>query len=165
MIDTQPVVLVDDLNEDRLNHYRNSRYLAVDCETMGLQTRRDRLCVVQMCDEHGVTTLIQTRNYTAPRLKEIMERPSIEKIFHFGRFDVAALKQWLEIDVTPVFCTKIASKIASTYTDRHGLKNLSQELLGIELNKEQQSSNWASKKLSDEQVQYASNDVIYLGEL
>ncbi len=160
--DTQPLVLVDDLDVARSQLYMNSRYLAVDTETLGLKTLRDRLCVVQMCNEDGVTTLVQTRNYNAPLLRKVLEAPSIGKIFHFARFDLAAIKHWLGIDVHPAYCTKIASRLIRTYTGRHGLKDLTEELLGITLDKQQQSSDWAARTLTEEQVRYAAADVVHL---
>ncbi|MBF0340602.1 MAG: ribonuclease D [Magnetococcales bacterium] len=160
---TPPVaVLRDDLDAERHRCYLESRYLAIDTETMGLKTRRDRLCLVQMCNEEGVITLVQTRNYQAPRLREVLESTKVEKIAHFARFDIAAVGHWLGIGIQPVFCTKIASRLARTFTDRHGLKDLAAELLGIEMNKEQQSSDWAADQLSDKQIAYASSDVIHL---
>ncbi|MBF0294240.1 MAG: ribonuclease D [Magnetococcales bacterium] len=165
MNSTQSVVLLDDLDEERQRLYLASRYLAVDTEAMGLKTQRDRLCVVQMCNEDGVITLVQTRHYQAPRLRTVLEAQSVQKIFHFARFDLAALKRWLDIEVAPVFCTKIASRLTRTYTDRHGLKDLVAELLAIELDKEQQSSDWAAQTLSPRQIAYASSDVIHLIEI
>ncbi len=158
----KPVVLQDDLDAKRLKSYLGSRYLAVDTETLGLRVRRDRLCVVQLCNEKGLTTLVQIKKFQAPNLKRVLESPKVEKIFHFARFDLNALKQWLDCDVNPVFCTKIASRIARTYTSGHGLKDLSRELLGIDLDKQQQSSNWAAETLSAEQVAYAAADVTHL---
>ncbi|MBF0588460.1 MAG: ribonuclease D [Magnetococcales bacterium] len=140
----------------------NSRYLAVDTETLGLKTLRDRLCVVQMCNEDGITTLVQTRNYQAPLLKKVLEAPGVTKIFHFARFDLAALKHWLHVDVNPSYCTKIASRLIRTYTGSHGLKDLTQELLGITLDKQQQSSDWAADTLTPAQVGYAASDVTHL---
>lgn len=162
LLNDQAVVLLDDLDQERQLRYLNSRYLAVDTETLGLKTRRDRLCLVQMCNEEGFITLVQTRNYQAPRLQAVLESAKVEKIFHFARFDLAALKHWLGITVQPVFCTKIASRLIRTYTDRHGLKDLVAELLKIELNKEQQSSDWAAEIFSSQQIAYAASDVIHL---
>ena len=161
---TSPTVFIDDLDEAFYQRFLTSRYLAVDTETLGLKTRRDRLCLVQMCNEDGATALVQTRNYQAPRLKEVLEAPQVEKIFHFARFDLCALKHWLDINVNPVFCTKIASRMARTYGAGHGLKDLVRELLGIQLDKEQQSSDWGVEVLSPQQQSYAAADVIYLVE-
>ncbi|MBF0110606.1 MAG: ribonuclease D [Magnetococcales bacterium] len=155
-------VFLDDLDEGRRQRYLESRYLAVDTETLGLLTRRDRLCVVQMCNEEGLISVVQTRNHDAPRLKEVLESSRVEKIFHFARFDMAALLHWLGCRVTPVYCTKIASKLARTYTGNHGLKHLVRELLGVEMDKEQQSSDWGAAVLSPEQLAYTAGDVIHL---
>lgn len=159
---SKPIVLSDDLDEEHYEIYMGSQYLAVDTETLGLQVKRDRLCVVQMCNEAGITTLVQTKNYNAPRLKTVMEAPNVEKIFHFARFDLATLRHWLGCNVYPTYCTKIASRLVRTYTDGHGLKDITKELLGIELDKEQQSSDWAAETLSVEQAAYAASDVIHL---
>jgi ribonuclease D len=141
--------------------------IAIDTETMGLNPRRDRLCVVQISTGDGNAHVIQldAKTSEAPRLKAVLEDPGVLKIFHFARFDVAVLKHRLGIQTAPLYCTKIASKIARTYTDRHGLKDLLRELMGIEANKQQQSSDWGSHVLSDAQKSYAAQDVIYLHEL
>ncbi len=141
--------------------------IAVDTETLGLNPRRDRLCVVQLSTGDGNAHVVQVdpANFLAPRLKAILEDPAILKVFHFARFDVAVLKQYLGADTAPLYCTKIASRIARTYTDRHGLKDLLRELLGIEANKQQQSSDWGSHVLSEAQRTYAAQDVLYLHEL
>jgi len=141
--------------------------VAVDTETLGLVSRRDKLCLVQLSAGDGNAHLVQLDRaaYEAPNLKALLTDPAITKIFHFARFDVAALKQYLGVDTAPVYCTKIASKLTRTYTDKHGLKDLIKELLGIELNKQQQSSDWGTHVLSDAQKQYAAQDVLYLHEL
>lgn len=141
--------------------------IAVDTETLGLVPRRDKLCLVQLSAGDGNAHLVQLDRaaYEAPNLKALLADPAIVKIFHFARFDVAALKQYLGVDTAPVYCTKIASKLTRTYTDKHGLKDLIKELLGIELNKQQQSSDWGAHVLSDAQKQYAAQDVLYLHEL
>jgi ribonuclease D len=141
--------------------------VAVDTETLGLNPRRDKLCVVQLSAGDGNAHLVQLdrSNYDAPRLKALMGNPQVMKIFHYARFDVATLKYYLNVEVSPVYCTKIASKLVRTYTDKHGLKDLVKELLGIELNKQQQSSDWGAHLLSDAQKQYAAQDVLYLHEL
>jgi ribonuclease D len=141
--------------------------VAVDTETLGLVPRRDKLCVVQLSSGDGHAHLVQLdrSTYDAPHLKALMADRGVTKIFHFARFDVAVIKQYLGVDVTPVYCTKIASKLTRTYTDKHGLKDLIKELLGIELNKQQQSSDWGAHVLSDAQKQYAAQDVLYLHEL
>jgi ribonuclease D len=140
--------------------------VAVDTETLGLKPLRDRLCVVQLSTGDGSAHLVQIeQGNPAPRLTALLADPAVLKIFHFARFDVAALKHHLGVVTGPLYCTKIASRLTRTYTDRHGLKDLIKELLGIELNKQQQSSDWGSHVLSDAQKQYAAQDVIYLHEL
>jgi ribonuclease D len=141
--------------------------IAIDTETMGLNPRRDRLCVIQISTGDGNAHVVQidAKAKEAPRLKAVLEDPAVLKIFHFARFDVAVLKHSLGIQTAPLYCTKIASKIARTYTDRHGLKDLLRELMGIEANKQQQSSDWGAHVLSDAQKTYAAQDVLYLHEL
>lgn len=145
----------------------NAAFVAVDSETMGLRLGRDPLCVVQLSDGGGDAHLVRLdrSTYDAPNLKRLLTDPAVTKIFHFGRFDIAMF--WLHLGVltTPVYCTKIASKIARTYTDRHGLKDISKELLGVEMSKAQQSSDWGADKLSDDQVAYAASDVLHLHAL
>jgi ribonuclease D len=145
-----------------------STALAVDTETMGLITHRDRLCVVQISDGSGDEHLVRFNpgsNYDAPNLKAILGDPSREKIYHFGRFDLAAIHHYLGVMAGPVFCTKIASKLTRTYTDRHGLKNLVEELLGESISKQQQSSDWGGPVITDPQRDYAASDVRYLHRL
>ena len=141
--------------------------VAIDTETLGLKPHRDRLCVVQISAGDGTAHLVQLdgKDWSAPRLRALLGDPAVLKIFHFARFDLAVLKRRLEVMAAPVYCTKIASKLARTYTDRHGLKDLCSELLGIELSKLQQSSDWGVEKLSDQQRHYAAADVLYLHEL
>lgn len=140
--------------------------IAVDTETMGLKIHRDRLCLVQIGLENGECHLVKFNNdYSAPNLKKILSNSSILKIFHFARFDVAILKKHLEVDCKPVFCTKIASKLCRTNTEKHNLQNLCLDLLGVNLIKEQQTSDWANAALSSEQMAYAANDVFYLHRL
>ena len=141
--------------------------VAVDSETLGLVARRDKLCVVQLSSGDGNAHLIQLdrSSYDAPNLRALFANPAVTKIFHYARFDVAVIKHYLGVDTAPLYCTKIASKLTRTYTDRHGLKDLIKELLGIELNKQQQSSDWGAHVLSDAQKQYAAQDVLYLHEL
>ena len=141
--------------------------VAVDTETMGLHAHRDKLCVVQLSagDDDAHLVQLDRKTYHAPRLKALMEDPSVTKIFHYARFDVGMLKAYLDVDTAPLYCTKIASRLARTYTDRHGLKDLVREMLGIEMSKQQQSSDWGTPVLSDAQKQYAALDVIYLHEL
>ena len=142
--------------------------LAVDTETMGLVTRRDRLCVVQLSDGSGDEHLVRFNPgsaYDAPNLKRVLADPGRVKIYHFARFDLAAIEHYLGVVAAPVFCTKIASKLVRTYTDRHGLKNLTSELLGQDISKQQQSSDWGGPVLSDAQRDYAASDVRYLHAL
>lgn len=143
------------------------RSVAVDTETLGLVPRRDKLCLVQLSSGDGNAHLVQLdrTSYDAPNLKALFANPDVTKIFHYARFDVAVIRHYLGVDTAPLYCTKIASKLTRTYTDRHGLKDLVKELLGIELNKQQQSSDWGAHMLSDSQKQYAAQDVIYLHEL
>ena len=141
--------------------------VAVDSETMGLRLGRDPLCVVQLSDGEGDAHVVQLRRpaYDAPNLKRLLTDPAVTKIFHFGRFDIAMFYLHLGVVTAPVYCTKIASKLARTYTDRHGLKDVVKELLGVDLSKQQQSSDWGAARLSDEQVAYAASDVLYLHAL
>lgn len=138
--------------------------IAIDSETMGLSLVRDKLCLVQLTDNHGEAHVVQLdrRTYDAPRLKAVLMDQSIQKIFHFGRFDLAMIMRDLGVVCTPVYCTKIASKLARTYTDRHGLKDVVRELLQRDLSKEQQSSDWGAAEISDSQLAYAASDVIHL---
>ena len=141
--------------------------VAVDSETMGLIPQRDRLCVVQLSAGDGEAHLVRFAPgaYDAPRLRAVLEDPRLTKIFHFARFDVAAFMQWLRVETAPVYCTKIASKLARTYTDRHGLKDVVREIAGVELSKQQQSSDWGADALTDAQKAYAASDVLYLHEV
>ena len=155
----------NDLTAELLNIYQNSKYLAVDTEAMGLYHGRDRLCLIQICNELNLTTCIkiQIGSREAPRIQSLLENEKIIKIFHYARFDIAALKCNLSIETQNIFCTKIASKLARTYTNKHGLKDLINELLGIELDKSSQSSDWGNEdNLSQDQINYAANDVKYL---
>jgi ribonuclease D len=154
-----------DLNQELLDYYLTTDSIAVDTETMGLVLGRDRLCLVQISDQAGQVSVIRILQgqSSAPNLKLLMENPEIVKIFHFARFDVAQLNHHLGILTKPIFCTKIASKLARTYTNNHGLKSLVQELTGVELDKSSQSSDWGNAaNLSREQLAYAANDVRYL---
>ena len=141
--------------------------VAIDTETMGLNNHRDRLCVVQLSSGDGNAILVQIARDAAPapNLVALLENQSITKLFHFGRFDMAILTLTFDTMPSPVYCTKIASKLARTYTDRHGLKELCRELLGVDLSKQQQSSDWGRADLSDEQATYAASDVLYLHRL
>ena len=142
--------------------------VAVDTETMGLVTGRDRLCLVQISDGGGDEHLVRFNPgtaYVAPNLAAVLADPARLKLFHFARFDLAALEHYLGITAAPVYCTKIASKLVRTYTDRHGLKNLVEELLGVSLSKQQQSSDWGGGEISEAQREYAASDVRYLHRL
>lgn len=154
-----------DLTEEQLAGYLSASAIAVDTETMGLLPQRDRLCLVQICDREGHVTVIRIPRgqKEAPYLKELLEASHILKVFHFARFDMATLLYHLGIAVQPVFCTKLASKLARTYSPRHGLKEVVQELCKVELDKSAQSSDWGNPdNLEDAQLSYAANDVRYL---
>lgn len=158
-------VFEQDLSAEALVDYRQASALAIDTETMGLKPWRDRLCLVQICNPAGQVAVVRiARGQTgAPNLKQLLENEAIEKVFHFARFDVAMLQYHLDIATNPIFCTKIASKLARTYSPKHGLKDLINELEGVELDKRQQSSDWGNAvNLSVAQLEYASNDVRYL---
>ena len=141
--------------------------VAIDCETMGLHPHRDRLCVVQLSAGDGDAHMVQIKlgQTEAPNLCKLLTDPQVLKLFHFGRFDIAAMQNAFGVVTAPVYCTKIASRLVRTYTDRHGLKNLLQELLGIDISKQQQSSDWGADTLSDAQLEYAASDVLYLHRL
>lgn len=138
--------------------------VAIDCETMGLHPHRDRLCLVQLSAGDGNAHLVQiAQNQTeAPNLCHLLANPEQLKLFHYGRFDIAAMENRFGTRAAPVYCTKIASKLIRTYTDRHGLRNLTQELLGVDISKHQQSSDWGADKLTKAQMDYAASDVLYL---
>ena len=141
--------------------------VAIDSETMGLRLGRDPLCVVQLSDGNGDAHVVQLRrpHYDAPNLKRLLADPNVLKLFHFGRFDIAMFWLHLGVVTAPVYCTKIASKLARTYTDRHGLKDVTKELLGVDMSKVQQSCDWGSARLSDDQIAYAASDVLHLHAL
>jgi len=142
--------------------------VAIDSETMGLNPHRDRLCVVQLSSGDGTAHLVRFKpgsSYDAPNLKALLTDPDRLKLFHFARFDVAVMRHYLGVDTAPVYCTKIASKLVRTYTDRHGLKDLCRELLEVDLSKQQQSSDWGADTLSEAQMAYAASDVLYLHQL
>jgi len=149
-----------------LSNY-DGREVAIDTETMGLHPHRDRLCVVQLSPGDGSADIVQIPQDAsdAPNLVKLLADPKMTKIFHYARFDVAALRNRFGVVTGPVYCTKIASKLVRTYTDRHGLKDISRELLGVDLSKQQQSSDWGSDKLSDAQLEYAASDVLHLHDL
>ncbi len=141
--------------------------VAIDSETMGLNSLRDRLCLIQLSAGDGVCHLVQFRggDYSAPNLKALLADPGVTKLFHFARFDLAAIQHYLGVTCSPVYCTKIASRLARTFTDRHGLKDLCRDLLGVEISKQMQSSDWGAAELSEEQLRYAASDVLYLHRL
>jgi ribonuclease D len=142
--------------------------IAIDSETLGLKPHRDRLCVVQLSSGDGVAHLVQFNNelnYSAPNLKKLLSDDSIEKIFHFARFDIAVINHYLDLNIKNIFCTKIASRLTRTYTDYHGLKDICAEILGVSISKAKQCSNWGDEDLSDAQLSYAAQDVLYLHEL
>ena len=146
---------------------RYGREVAIDTEAMGLHPHRDRLCVVQLSPGDGSADIVQIPQDAteAPNLVKLLSDPAVTKIFHYARFDVAVLKHRFGVVTTPIYCTKIASRLVRTYTDRHGLKDLVRELLGTDLNKQQQSSDWGAEKLSNAQLDYAASDVLYLHDL
>ncbi|KQT42950.1 3'-5' exonuclease [Aureimonas sp. Leaf454] len=148
-----------------LSRYTGS--VAIDTETLGLDTRRDRLCVVQLSPGDGTADIVQIAKdqREAPNLAALLADPAKTKIFHYARFDIAALYHAFGVMTQPVFCTKIASRLVRTYTDRHGLKDLARELVGVDLSKQQQSSDWAAETLSPAQIEYAASDVLYLHDM
>lgn len=171
--DVTPEIAQGDLTEDQLQHYLKQKEIAVDTETMGLNPLRDRLCVVQLCDRSRKAVLVQIPAVPgriaplppavgAPRLKRLLEDPGIVKILHFARFDVAAIRHHLGIVMSPIFCTRTASKLVRTYTDRHGLKDVALELADVEMDKTSQSTDWSRSDLSPAQLKYATADVTLL---
>ncbi|MCZ6603729.1 MAG: ribonuclease H-like domain-containing protein [Alphaproteobacteria bacterium] len=141
--------------------------IAIDTETMGLNLQRDRLCLVQLSAGDGTVHLVQFEGptYDAPKLTALLSDPGVLKIFHFARFDIAVLNRHFGIDCTPLYCTKTASRLARTSTDRHGLKDLCRDLLGVDLSKQQQTSDWGAAELKKEQLDYAASDVLFLHDL
>jgi ribonuclease D len=141
--------------------------VAIDSETLGLRPGRDRLCLVQLSAGDGDCHLVQfaTGQYDAPNLKALLTDPAVTKLFHFGRFDIAVMRHYLGVTAAPVYCTKIASKLVRTYTDKHGLKDLCKDLLDVDLSKQQQSSDWGAADLTPAQLDYAASDVLYLHQL
>jgi ribonuclease D len=170
--DVTPTIVRGDLEDEQLRAYLAGGELAVDTETMGLHPLRDRLCVVQLCDRAGRATLVQiprrpdtSRPGSAPRLQQLLEAPEVLKVFHFARFDVATLRHHLGIEVKPLYCTRTASKLIRTYTNRHGLKDIALELLDVDMDKTARHTDWSSEELRPEQVRYAISDVTLLLEL
>ena len=152
-----------DLPNDVLEEYSKSDLLSVDCEMMGLNPYRDRLCLVQMCDRNENITLVKIEpNTKTPNLKKLFEDSKVKKIFHFARTDLAFLYHRLQIDMVNIFCTKSASKLARTYTDKHGLKELLKEILNIDIDKNTQQTDWGAQELTKEQIKYAASDVYHL---
>ncbi len=141
--------------------------VAIDTETMGLNPHRDRLCLVQLSAGDGTAHIVQFRNgdFRAPNLRRLLTDASVTKLFHFARFDIATVYRYMGIVVEPVYCTKVAARLVRTFTDRHGLKDLCKELLGVELSKQQQTSDWGAAELSSEQLKYAASDVLHLHAL
>jgi ribonuclease D len=168
--EVMPEIAQGDLSEEQLQAHLRSPDLAVDTETMGLVTTRDRLCVVQLCDRNGRASLVQIpapdpavpRARRAPRLKRLLEDPGVLKVLHFARFDVAAVWHYLGVRMAPIYCTRTASKLVRTYTDRHGLKDCALEMLDIEMDKAARHTDWSSPTLSREQIRYAISDVTFL---
>jgi len=152
---------------DLPNDFSVGDSVAIDTETLGLNPKRDRLCLVQLSTGDGTAHIVQFKRgqYNAPNLTKLLTDEKVTKIFHFARFDVAILKEYLNINCAPVYCTKIGSRLCRTYTDRHGLKDICRELVGVNLDKQQQSSNWGAEELSQDQKLYAANDVLYLHKL
>lgn len=164
------VILKNDLSTELFNYYSSSQFLAIDCEMMGLNPVRDRLCLIQMCDQKEKVTLVKLEpdilskeiNQRSPNLKKLLENPEIKKIFHFGRTDMAFLYWWLGIEIKNVFCTKSASKLTRTYTDKHSLKDLLKDTLSVDMDKTSQLTDWGAPELSKDQIKYAANDVLHL---
>jgi ribonuclease D len=167
MDDKKLKLLEKDLTDTDLEFYLKQEIIAVDCEMMGLNVYRDRLCLVQIADDERNVRLVKIEQGQdlAPNLQKLFENENVLKLFHFARTDVAWLKFWLNIRVKNYFCTKIASKIARTYTDKHGLKDLCKEVIGKDISKAQQSSDWGGSYLNKDQLNYAANDVYFLPEI
>lgn len=165
LVKQKPEVFEYDIPDDRLKHYLNKSIISVDTETRGLILRRDRLCLVQICDDEGVVSFVRypdrhkLPNHGDSNLKKLFTATNVIKLFHYARFDVSVMKYYLGIDINPIWCTKIASKLVRTYTDKHSLKYLVSELLEFELDKTDQMSDWAKDDLTDSQLDYAANDV------
>ena len=155
--------LKNDLSSDLLNTYSSSKLIAVDCEMMGLNPIRDRLCLVQLCNEEELVTLVKIeKDSKSPNLKKLFENPNIKKLFHFARTDLTFLYHRLNIDLKNVFCTKSASKLTRTFTDKHSLKDILKELLNANIDKNNQLTDWGRDELTKDQIKYAASDVLYL---
>lgn len=155
----KPELFEDDIPDHRLQQYLAKSVIAIDTETRGLIIPRDRLCLVQLCDEDGVVSFVRYHGNEAPNLRKLLVAENVTKLFHYGRFDIAVMKHYLGVWTNPIWCTKIASKLVRTYTDRHSLKELCREQLGMEMDKSDQTSDWARDDLSESQLEYAANDV------
>lgn len=155
----KPQLYTGDLPEEVLKQYLKAGVVAIDTETRGLNLLRDRLCLVQLCDSSGTVSFVRYNGQPAPNIVKLCADPGVLKLFHFARFDLSVLKHYLGVDTAPIYCTKVASKLVRTYTDRHSLKDLCKELLGLEMDKSDQTSDWAREDLSDSQIEYAANDV------
>lgn len=163
-INTESIELIkQDLSNQLLEHYLLCKLLAIDCEMMGLNPIRDRLCLVQICDEKEKITLVKIEpGYKAPNLKKLFENQNTKKIFHYARTDLQFLYHWLDIDLKNVFCTKSASKLVRTYTDKHSLKDLLKETINIDIDKNSQLTDWGAPELTKDQIKYAASDVLFL---
>lgn len=156
-------LLKEDLTSELLTHYESVGLIAVDCEMMGLNPIRDRLCLVQICDKNERISLVKIEpNKKSPNLKKLFENSDVKKIFHFARTDLAFLYYWLGIELKNVFCTKSASKLSRTYTDKHSLKDLLKEIVNMDIDKNSQSSDWGAPELTKDQIKYAASDVLFL---
>ena len=156
-------LLKEDLMPELLSHYESCELLAVDCEMMGLNPIRDRLCLVQISDRNEKVTLVKIEpNTKSPNLKKLFENPKVKKIFHFARTDLAFLYHWLDIDLKNIFCTKSASKLTRTYTDKHSLKDLLKEVISVDVDKNSQLTDWGRAELTQDQIKYAASDVLFL---
>jgi len=155
-------------NNDLPHHFTASSAVAIDSETMGLNINRDRLCLLQFSNGDGSAHLVQFEhgnNYQCPNIKALLTNWQVQKIFHYARFDLACLQHYLQVETQNIYCTKIASKLVRTYTESHGLKSLCEELLGIEISKKQQSSDWGNSEINEKQMEYAASDVLHLHQI
>jgi len=161
----KPELFEDDIPDHRLKQYLAKSLIAIDTETRGLIIPRDRLCLVQLCDDEGIVSFVRYHGKDAPNLRKLLLAENVTKLFHYGRFDIAVMKHYIGVWTTPIWCTKIASKLVRTYTDKHSLKELCREQLGMEMDKSDQTSDWARDDLSESQLEYAANDVRVLPPL